>query len=706
MPQLRSILQVATLTAACIVQPAWCSASPPDDDLAVIASRLRANAVAAAAVKLPPSPLQDSAGAWPDLDYAHYTGRSSASLHLQRLLKMASTLGDPTHPDDPNTVRNISNGLRFWLAHRPRSSNWWDNEIGQQLVMEQILLLGDGHLPAQTILACTSLLGDPAHPQRDMPTLTGQNLAWIAEQQIVRGVLLKNENDIRNGLQGLQQALQVSTHQEGSQVDGSFHQHGAQMYLGGYGLELVKNGLAIAAAVANTRFALSQATLSNLSDLLLVGLRAVTYRQMVDVGTTGREIARPGTGHLSSELIAPLDNLKAVLPARAVEAEAFKASILSPDATPGFYNHTHFWVSDFTAHHEGHSYVSVKMVSDRTVGTETINGENTRGFWLPFGLTLTSLHGGEYDDVFPLWDWVHLPGVTAPTVDVAFSGLLSQPADFVGGVSDGRYGASGMVVALDTPLSLHARKGWFFFADQVVALGAGISATGREDVDTGIEQANLLGEVLLNGQQATTGTRDLSAGSWVLHHGIGYVLLEPARLHLAIGPRIGAWADINTMQSAARFTRPVFEADFQHGPAPTNGHYAYAIVPGATPQRLQDHIRATSLAILANTPAVQAVAQDANKRAEAIFYQAGKIDLPHGGSLAVNRACMVMLAYQRGEWVLSLASPSNGGAVTVSLQGSRGLRSITLALPDGKNRGRTLSTPIDLPDQVWPQAPL
>ncbi len=32
-------------------------------------------------------------------------------------------------------------------------------------------------------------------------------------------------------------------------------------------------------------------------------------------------------------------------------------------------------------------YISVKMVSDRTVGTESIHAENMKGCWLPFGAT-------------------------------------------------------------------------------------------------------------------------------------------------------------------------------------------------------------------------------------------------------------------------------------------------------------------------------
>ena len=88
-------------------------------------------------------------------------------------------------------------------------------------------------------------------------------------------------------------------------------------------------------------------------------------------------------------------------------------------------------------------YFSVKMVSSRTIGTESGNGENLLGFWLPFGLTYLVQRGDEYDGLPVVWDWSRLPGVTAPAEVPPFSGLLRHESHFVGGLGQGRTGCRG-----------------------------------------------------------------------------------------------------------------------------------------------------------------------------------------------------------------------------------------------------------------------
>lgn len=56
---------------------------------------------------------------------------------------------------------------------------------------------------------------------------------------------------------------------------------------------------------------------------------------------------------------------------------------------------------------------SVKMASDRVVGVEMMNGDNMKGFYMADGATYIYQDGDEYLDIFPLWDWRKLPGVTA-----------------------------------------------------------------------------------------------------------------------------------------------------------------------------------------------------------------------------------------------------------------------------------------------------
>ncbi len=151
-----------------------------------------------------------------------------------------------------------------------------------------------------------------------------------------------------------------------------------------------------------------------------------------------------------------------------------------------------FWRSDFMVEQTKNLYFSVKMNSKRTIGIETINGENLKGYWLPFGLTYIAPTGKEYESIFPVWDWGHLPGVTSPATAFVPVNNFKQPNTFVGEVSDGTNGACAMKLDIESSgKSIHAQKAWFFLGGSVVALGAGISSSSDSPVDTTLNQTLL-----------------------------------------------------------------------------------------------------------------------------------------------------------------------------------------------------------------------
>ena len=81
------------------------------------------------------------------------------------------------------------------------------------------------------------------------------------------------------------------------------------------------------------------------------------------------------------------DQVAALLPERAAELKALKSHIEGTGAPYSFLGNRYFWNSDFMTHQREAYYFSVKMVSHRTIGTESFGGENVKGAWLPFGAT-------------------------------------------------------------------------------------------------------------------------------------------------------------------------------------------------------------------------------------------------------------------------------------------------------------------------------
>ena len=69
--------------------------------------------------------------------------------------------------------------------------------------------------------------------------------------------------------------------------------------------------------------------------------------------------------------------------------------------------------------------------------------------------------------------------------------------DYVGAVTDGYYGAVGYdFQSSHDPLV--ARKSWFFFDNEYVCLGAGISTKMNNEVNTTLNQTLLNGQVLIS----------------------------------------------------------------------------------------------------------------------------------------------------------------------------------------------------------------
>ena len=120
------------------------------------------------------------------------------------------------------------------------------------------------------------------------------------------------------------------------------------------------------------------------------------------------------------------------------------------------------------------------MSSKRVIGAELVNEENLSGYHLADGALYLYQGGDEYTDIFPVWDWRKIPGVTCAQTDIPAFKTSSIESDFVGGVSDGTHGCAALDYVRD---GVVAKKAWFFGANSVVCLGAGISGGRGQGAD-------------------------------------------------------------------------------------------------------------------------------------------------------------------------------------------------------------------------------
>jgi hyaluronate lyase len=129
----------------------------------------------------------------------------------------------------------------------------------------------------------------------------------------------------------------------------------------------------------------------------------------------------------------------------------------------------------------------VSMSSHRIGTYESTNGENLKGWYTGVGMTyLYNNDPLQFTDYWPTVNKYRLPGTTIDTMpreDEEGAGYLS-PKTWAGGTELlGQYATAGMDLK-GYGSTLKAKKSWFMFDDEVVALGTGITSTDNRTIET------------------------------------------------------------------------------------------------------------------------------------------------------------------------------------------------------------------------------
>jgi chondroitin AC lyase len=366
-----------------------------------------------------------------------------------------------------------------------------------------------------------------------------------------------------------------------------------------------------------------------------------------------------------SSFAAAVRGIPAVAPDRAAEANVMVQRLtaqVSP-ATSGLTGNRSFWCSDYMVHERPGYFLGIRVFSKRTVGSESGNGANLEGYYLGTGVTCLMITGKEYSNIFPLWNWRQIPGTTcaqsnAPYKPITWGGGSRGTTDFDGGASDGAYGA----IALDFDRDgIVAKKGWFSFDDEIVCLGAGITATVDDPIDTTIEQNWHNGDLSAGAPGgpitlSATDPTDLSQAGWLLHGTTGYVFPTHQAVKVLAASRTTHPHDILASTPASQTaTGDVFSAWIEHGAKPSNASYSYVILPNTDAAKIAAY---TPPQIVSNTAQQQIVWHPGLKLAEAIFYSAGSFAIPSGPTITVDQPCVVLVHSVKGTWQVTVSDPT------------------------------------------------
>ncbi|MFD0672572.1 discoidin domain-containing protein [Cohnella sp. GCM10027633] len=610
--------------------------------------------------------IQNADGSWADVDYANTTssanGRAwSPYLALDRMQAMAQAFADPSSPSyhSEALLAGIQKGLDYWFTALPTSTNWWETGIGKQLRLAKIAILCEGYLTETQAANIIDTL------DREPNTVDGANSSWYNQNYMIRGLLLEDVRIVRSAVNAFNVLSNVTTTVTGIQSDMSFFMHGKTNYTTGYGRSFARDMSFWAYVTSGTVFSYSKAAIDSLSSYLLDGTRYLVRGDVADLGMGMNGPEWPG--YESSALTFYEDPLQWMLtanPERAAEFASFLHNIREVGTSTSngqIANNTTQWQTLVSSHMRNDYGITVKMASSTVKGGEwrTINpGGYNLLYWTNQGATAIQRTGDEYRTIYPLMNWAHVPGTTAPNV-LTKDGNFNNPKTFVGGVTNERYGAT----AFDfNKLSTSGKKGYFFFDDEMVALGAGITSTNAAAVHTTLNQSRAVGQALVDGNPIADGPLQ-TTGRWAYNDSIGYVFPTATTFQVNRETKTGSWSDVVTGSSTEPITESIFSIWLDHGVKPTNASYQYIVLPNKSSAEVGDYAGNIPVTILSNTPSIQAVRHNTLNIVEMLFYKAGTVTVRDGLTVKVDQPSMVIVDESVTPARISVSNPETPGMI-------------------------------------------
>ncbi|WP_299064245.1 polysaccharide lyase 8 family protein [uncultured Polaribacter sp.] len=634
-------------------------------------------------------------GAFTTIDYTNKI-RSNWPVkeHLQNVQDLAINYNNTSskYYQNKKLSEQIHTSLNYWLDNDFLSTNWHDQQIGVPELLLPTLFLMENELTKKQLNKAEVLL------QRAKIKMSGQNKVWLSTNVLLRSLLFRKSDSVALASTAIQSELKIAK-RVGVKSDWSYHEHGAQLQFGNYGLSYLEDMIKTYTFLGNTPFQFQKDKIKFLRNIILEGQQWILYNNSYDTNACGRQL-------FPNEQINKANRLKACIQKMKVLDEEFTEAFNDALNSKKLSVNKHFWKSDFQVHRRKDFYFSVKMSSKRVVGTESVNKENVQGYYMGDGVALLSTNGKEYENVFPFWDWKKLPGTTIiqdkkPLPIIKFKEFKTN-STFVGGVSNGKNGIAVMDYNRD---GLKAKKSWFLIDDTIVCLGSGISANTNYPVTTAVNQSFLKGNVVVGKNDAIqTNLRKGNAiqPNWILHDNIGYLFPKEGNINFSTNILEGSWNKVAKRYRPVLLTEHIFKLWINHGTQPRDKSYNYLLVPNATQDKMLRLQKNNPFKII-NTKQQQSVESLDKKQAGIVFYKAGTSKIKCG--ITVDKPCVVLIEEKPNQLMLAVSDPSQQlKNINVTIQGkyivensnyNKGKTQFTVNLPQGEYAGKTVELTLE-----------
>ena len=635
-------------------------------------------------------------------------------------------------------VKQVVNAaLKTWVDNDYICDNWWHNQIGTPNSLVHVMLLIDNELQddlvekAQPIIWRANINAPGARPGGDRIKIAGieaKNMLFLGNTEKFEEVIRVIEGEIKHvewvgndygfGYRRIDGGFANRSEEgRGIQYDNSFHHRtdGVNNTLS-YGQGYADAFVEWAVYTANTQYSFSGEKLEELIDYFLDGIcKTCVFGKFPDPGAKNRSISREGALNPYSATTA--ERLLLTSGYRKDELQEI-ADIRNHGIKPTLSHATYFWDSEHFSFQRPGWFSSVRMYSTRVYNMEwPYNSEGLLNHHRGDGVNHISVTGTEYAGIWPVYDYQKIPGTTVmqkPELPSENEIQKLGETSFVGAVSDGIYGAAAF--DFKSPHDpLVARKAWFFFDNEYVCLGAGISCNEDDlSVVTTLNQCLLQGEVTVSDgttvSEIEKGEREMENLYWIFHNGVGYVFPEPATVNVKNNASSGSWWRINKQSDSPKeqVELDVFQVCLDHGKRPSDATYQYIVVPATSTADLEKNTSKNNIEILANTPYIQAVKNKELQMCQVAFYKAGELQISENYTLVSDHPGLVMLKMDGNKVTrISVADPNrklNNYHLSVSekienrgqylkavWEAGESLTHITIRLPQKNYRGASVT---------------
>ncbi len=549
-------------------------------------------------------------GCWKDIDYkAKDRGSWPSTLHITRMYSLAKVYKSPGNKweNSGKISKMLHSGMAWWYANMPVCPNWWHNDIGVPKKLTTTLLMIREELSPEEIDGCLKVL------ERSKFGRTGQNKVWLAGNNLMKGLLIDDAELVMKARDIIAEEVFI-TEEEGIQPDWSFHQHGPQIQFGNYGLTYADVLSFWLRVLKGTEYAFNAEQTAIVCNMLKEGICWSLWKGIMDPSYCGRQNFINGGAGKAFAVAVAAQNMAAALDG---EDSEFFANVSAENLQPELHDNSlvgarYYWRSDCGIWRRPGWYASIRMHSERTIGFEFTNKENTLANFSADGALILLQDGKEFENIFAYWDWRKVPGVTSYEdgkpikCDDSVEGKRNY-SSHVGGLAD----ESAMVATMELNRDgLHAMKSVFMFDDCAVNLGADVKVSRDEitAVTTAVDQTHLRGKV-------KTGK------NWVHHNNRGYISLDGSPISVSTDVQKGKWDAIDPVFHDKWDEGAVFKAWFTH-PVSETSTYAYALLPCSTVKQVKNF---KDVKVLRNDAYCQAVLY--KNLVCAVFHKAGDYKL-------------------------------------------------------------------------------